>query len=38
VMRRRTIKENIGKELSIEMIELLQFCMVFSAIGNITFE
>ena len=37
VIRRRTIKESLGKALSIEMIEYLELCLIFYAIGNFTF-
>jgi hypothetical protein len=36
VMRRRTIKENLTKEVSIEMIEMLEATIICCGIGNIT--
>jgi hypothetical protein len=36
VMRRRTIKENLTKEVSIEMIEMLEATIIFCGIGNMT--
>jgi hypothetical protein len=36
LMRRRTCKENLSKEVSIEMIELLEMTLIFSGIGNLT--
>ena len=30
---RRTVKENIGKKLTDEMIELLNYCIVFHSFG-----
>jgi len=32
LLRRRTIKENIGKKLTFEMIELLEYIIVFNAV------
>lgn len=37
VFKKRTIKETLSKEVSIEMIENLELCIIFYAIGNITF-
>lgn len=37
VMKRRTIKETLSAEVSIEMIENLELCIIFYAIGNLTF-
>ena len=34
---RRTVKENIGNSLTIEMIELLEYCVVFHLFGNFFF-
>jgi hypothetical protein len=34
---RRTVKENIGKNLTIAMIELLDYCSVFYMFGNFFF-
>jgi len=36
VMRRRTIKENLSKQVSIGMIELLEMTIIFCGIGNMT--
>lgn len=36
VMRRRTVKENLAKEVSIEMIEMLEFTIIFCGVGNMT--
>lgn len=36
VMRRRTVKENLSKEVSIEMIEMLELTVIFCGIGNMT--
>ena len=38
VLRRRTIKESLNRDVSIEMIELLETGLVFYGIGNVTFE
>ena len=32
VINRRTIKESIGVGLAIEMIELLEFCVIFHSV------
>ena len=37
VMRRRTIKESISYEVSVEMIEMLELTIIFFAVGNFTF-
>lgn len=37
VIHRRTIKESLSKEVSIEMIENLEVSLLFFAIGNVTF-
>jgi hypothetical protein len=37
ILRRRTIKESLSKEVSIEMIEMLEFIVILYAVGNITF-
>ena len=36
VMRRRTVKENLAKEVSIEMIEMLELSIIFCGVGNMT--
>jgi hypothetical protein len=36
VMRRRTIKDNLSLEVSVGMIELLEFSIIFCGIGNMT--
>lgn len=36
VMRRRTIKENLAKEVSIEMIEMLEMIIILNGLGNMT--
>lgn len=36
VMRRRTVKENLSKEVTIGMIELLEMTIIFCGIGNMT--
>jgi hypothetical protein len=36
-MKRRTIKETLSCDVSIEMIENLELSIIFYAIGNITF-
>lgn len=36
-MKRRTIKETLSKDVSIEMIENLEMTIILYAIGNITF-
>lgn len=36
ILRRRTVKESISKELSVEMINLLDLIIFFSAFGEIT--
>lgn len=36
VMRRRSVKENLAKEVSIEMIEMLELTVIFCGIGNMT--
>lgn len=36
VLRRRTIKENLGKALSIEMIEMLELIILFNGFGSLT--
>ncbi len=38
IIYRRTVKENIGNELTIEMIELLEYCTVFHIFGDFFFE
>ena len=35
---RRTVKENIGISLAIEMTELLEYCVVFHIFGTFFFE
>lgn len=35
VLRRRTIKENLSKDLSIEMIEMLELIILFQGTGNL---
>lgn len=37
VMHRRTIKESIGPQLSIEMIEMLEYIMLLHTFGNFWF-
>lgn len=37
VIARRTIKESIGMGLSIEMIELLEYIILFHCFGNVWF-
>ena len=37
VLRRSTIKESLGPELSIEMIELLEWCLIVFVLGTFTF-
>lgn len=37
VIKRRTIKETLSKDVSIEMIENLEMSLLFFAVGNITF-
>ena len=37
VMHRRTIKETLSKDVSIEMIENIELTLVFFAVGNLTF-
>lgn len=37
VLRRRTIKESLSKDVSLGMIEMLEFIIIFFAIGNFTF-
>lgn len=37
VVHRRTIKECLSSEVSIEMIENLEISLLFFAIGNVTF-
>lgn len=34
VMRRRSVKENLAKEVSIEMIEMLELTIILFGIGN----
>lgn len=36
VMRRRSLKDSLAKEVSIEMIGLLELTVVFCGIGNMT--
>jgi hypothetical protein len=36
VMHRRTVKENLAKEVSIEMIEMLELSIIFCGFGNMT--
>ena len=36
VMRRRTVKENLSKDVSIGMIELLEMTIIFCGFGNMT--
>jgi hypothetical protein len=36
-LKRRTIKESLSKDLSNEMIENLEYILLFYAIGNLTF-
>lgn len=36
LLRRRTIKDNLGKDLSVEMIEFLELILIFEGIGSIT--
>lgn len=38
VLKRRTIKETLSREVSIEMIEMLELCVVWFALGSITFQ
>lgn len=35
-LRRRTIKESLGKDLSIEMIEMLEMIILFNGFGSLT--
>lgn len=37
VIKRRTIKETLSKDVSIEMIENLEISLLWFAIGNVTF-
>lgn len=37
VLRRRVIKESLGKEITFEMIEMLEYIIILFAIGNFTF-
>ena len=37
IIFKRTVKENIGQELTIEMIELLEYCIVLHMFGNFFF-
>jgi hypothetical protein len=37
VVHRRTIKESLSMEVTLEMIEMLEMCIIFYAVGNITF-
>ena len=34
LIRRRTVKENLAKELPLQMIEMLELSVIFCAIGN----
>jgi hypothetical protein len=36
LIRRRTIKESLSKDLSIEMIEMLEYIIIFNGFGNLT--
>ena len=36
VMRRRTIAGNLAKEVSIEMIEMLELSLIFCGLGDMT--
>ena len=36
VMRRRTVNESLAKEVSIEMIEMLELTLIYCGIGDIT--
>lgn len=38
VIKRRTIKETISKDLTFEMIELLEFIVIFHAFGDFMFK
>jgi len=38
VTHRRTIKESLSMDVTLEMIELLEMCIIWFAIGNITFQ
>jgi hypothetical protein len=35
-VRRRTVKESLGKDLSIEMIEMLEMIILFNGFGSLT--
>ena len=37
LLRRRTIKESLSMSVSIEMIDMLDLCIMFFAMGNLTF-
>lgn len=36
LLRRRTVKESLGKDLSNEMIELLEYIIILNGFGNLT--
>ena len=38
LLRRRTIKESLSMQVSVEMIDLLDICIIFFAMGNLTFQ
>ena len=38
LLRRRTVKESLSMQVSIEMIEMLELSIIFFAMGNITFQ